>query len=385
MGSAYKFIDYFREFGLTFFNPFAVPLAVLLAALEFAVGACILFGLFRRAATTIGLLFMLFFTPLTLYLAIANPVKDCGCFGDALILTNWETFYKNIILLSLAIFLFINRNDLTSPFRKSLRWIVAIYVILFPIGISQIGLSYLPILDFRSFRTGVNIPEAMQGSMAEATYVLVYEKNGEKKEFTLDNYPAEDSTWVFVETRTILPEGTKEASIKDFFLTDLAGEDITSEILQNPDYTFLLISPDWSSADENYIDRINDLYDYASEKGYLFYGVSVNDMQKQTEWTEGTGAEYPFIYSDATILETIIRPNPGIVLLKNGTIVWKKNSAHLPDEKTLESSLRDFEQGRMKKSNDKTIILFVVLLFFGPILVLLCFEKTFSFLHRKKG
>lgn len=385
MGSAYKFIDYFREFGLTFFNPFAVPLAVLLAALEFAVGACILFGLFRRAATTIGLLFMLFFTPLTLYLAIANPVKDCGCFGDALILTNWETFYKNIILLSLAIFLFINRNDLTSPFRKSLRWIVAIYVILFPIGISQIGLSYLPILDFRPFRTGVNIPEAMQGSMAEATYVLVYEKNGEKKEFTLDNYPAEDSTWVFVETRTILPEGTKEASIKDFFLTDLAGEDITSEILQNPDYTFLLISPDWSSADENYIDRINDLYDYASEKGYLFYGVSVNDMQKQTEWTEGTGAEYPFIYSDATILETIIRPNPGIVLLKNGTIVWKKNSAHLPDEKTLESSLRDFEQGRMKKSNDKTIILFVVLLFFGPILVLLCFEKTFSFLHRKKG
>ncbi|MEG0992747.1 MAG: DoxX family membrane protein [Bacteroidales bacterium] len=384
MGSAYKFIDYFREFGLTFFNPFAVPLAVILAALEFTIGASILFGVFRRAATTAGLLFMSFFTPLTLYLAIANPVKDCGCFGDALILTNWETFYKNILLLGMALFLFIKREELQPLFKKPLRWIIALYAFVFSVAISEFGLSRLPILDFRPFRKGTNIPEAMKGSESEATYILVYEKAGKQAEFTLDNYPAEDSTWTFVETRTVLPKGAKEAAIKDFFLTTDDGEDVTASILSDPGYTFLLISPDWATADDNYIDRINELYDFARDHGYPFYGVSVNDKQKETEWIEGTGAEYPFLYSDATILETVIRPNPGMVLLKEGTIVWKKNTAHLPDISELTLQLETVSQEGVKKSNDQMIILFIVLLFFGPILVLLCFEKTILFFHRKR-
>lgn len=383
MGSAYKFIDYFREFSLTFFNPFAIPLAVILAAIEFAVGACILFGVMRRTATTLGLLFMMFFTPLTLYLAIANPVKDCGCFGDAFILTNWETFYKNIVLLAMAIFLFIKRESLQPLFLPSLRWLIALYALLFSIFISQYGLSHTPILDFRPFRKGTNITEAMKGSGSDATYLLVYEKNGKRQEFTLENYPAEDSTWTFVETRTIQSPDAQEPIIKDFFLTTASGEDITSDILENPSYTFLLISPDWNTADDNYIDKINETFDFARDKGYSFYGVSVNDPLKESEWVEGTGAEYPFIYSDATILETVIRPNPGMVLLKNGTIVWKKNTAHLPDSDQLSSELNTVDQQGVKKSNDQMIILFIILLFFGPILVLLCFEKTIVFFYRK--
>lgn len=383
MGSAYKFIDYFREFGLTFFNTFAVTLAVLLAAIEFTVGACVLFGVMRRAATTMGLLFMLFFTPLTLYLALENPVKDCGCFGDAFILTNWETFYKNIALLIMAIFLFVKRKDLQPLFLPPLRWLVALFSFLFSVGISQYGLSYTPILDFRPFKKGTNIPEAMQGSGSEATYVLVYEKDGQQQEFTLDNYPAEDSTWTFVETKTIQAPDAQEPLIKDFFLTSDSGEDITNEILENPDYTFLLISPDWSTADDNYIDKINETFDFARDKGYSFYAVSVNDPQKEHEWVEGTGAEYPFLYSDATILETVIRPNPGMVLIKDGTIVWKKNTGHLLDIDQLEAEIATVDQEGVKKSNDQMIILLIFCLFFGPILVLLCFEKTIVFFYNK--
>ncbi|MGL4292494.1 MAG: BT_3928 family protein [Bacteroidales bacterium] len=383
MGSAFKFIDYFRAFDLNFFTTFALPLAVLLAALEFTIGACVLFGSFRRVSTALGLLFMLFFTPLTLYLAIANPVKDCGCFGDAFILTNWETFYKNIILLAMAVFLFIKRESIQPLFRKSLRGFVAFYALVFSVSISQIGISFLPILDFRPFKTGINIPEAMHEDIADATYVLIYAKDGKEKEFSLENYPSEESGWTFVESKMVLPENRDEATIKDFFITNGIGEDITEELLRKPEFTFLLISPDWATADDNYSDRINEIYEYALEKGYDFYGISVNDKIKETEWSEGTGAEYPYLYSDATILETIIRANPGLVLLKEGTILWKKNASHLPDNQFIDKSIELSHQGIVKKSNSKMIILFIVLLFFGPILILLCFEKTFILLFKK--
>lgn len=386
MGSAYKFMDYFRAFDLGVFNDLAVPLAVFLAALEFTVGVSILFGSYRRLSTWGGLLFMAFFTPLTLYLAIANPVSDCGCFGDALILTNWETFWKNVVLLSMAVLLFIKKDQIRPIFIAPLRWIPAFYALFFAIGISFIGLNYLPIIDFRPYKVGVNIKEAMlppEGA-PETQYILVYEKEGKQQEFSLDNYPDDDS-WTFVETRTLEPDEKWQPQIKDFVLTNEEGDNITDAVLEHPGYTFLLISPDLALADDNYINRINALYDYALENDYVFYGVSVNEPQRVLEWMEGTGAEYPFLYGDATVLETVIRANPGVVLLHDGTIYWKKATISLPAEESLEQPLSQNEWGVIKKINPARTILYCILILFTPILLILLSEKTIcSLLDRSK-
>lgn len=386
MGSAYKFIDYFRAFDLKFLNDTALPLAILLAAVEFTIGACILFGSYRRLSTWCGLLFMCFFTPLTLYLALENPVSDCGCFGDAFVMTNWETFYKNIALLIFAIILFWKRAEIKPLFTINLRWIPALYAMAFSIGISVVGIQDLPILDFRPYKNGVNIQQAMQtpeGAPAPE-YRLVYEKDGVKKEFTLENYP-DDTTWIFVETKTILPEAKWQAPIKDFFLTDEEGNNITNTILDQEGYTFLLISPDLATADENYIDRINEVYDYAIDHDYGFYCVTVNDENRINDWTERTGAEYSYIFSDVTIIETIVRANPGLILLNEGTIIWKKSPRNFPTEEMLKEPLTESKLGEAKKNNSQTVILYCILVFFAPILVLLFFEKTIiTFVEKRK-
>lgn len=386
MGSSYKFVDYFRAFDLTFLNDIAIPLAIILAALEFTIGASILFGSYRKTSAWAALIFMGFFTPLTLYLALKNPVTDCGCFGDALVLSNWETFGKNIVLLLLAIFIFIKREIIRPLFMESLAWIPTFYAFCFSVGISIAGITNLPILDFRPYKVGVNIEEAMQLPEGTSTeYILVYEKEGVKKEFTLDNYPADDNSWTFIESKTVLPKGIKQPAIKDFFLTNENGEIVTQDILLSEGYTFLLLSPDLSIADVNYIDRINETFDYAKENGYHFYLVTANDTQKLHEWSEGTGAEYPVLFSDITIIETIIRSNPGMVLLHEGTILWKKSPKEFPTETELNGPLNLSDLGSEEKINVSNVILSCILIFFAPILVILFFEKTIGrFFDRRK-
>ncbi len=377
MGSAYKFLDYFRAFELTALNNFAIPLAVALAALEFLVGVCVLIGLFRSIATKLGLLFMTFFTPLTLYLAIANPVKDCGCFGDAITLTNWETFYKNVFLLAFAIILYMYRAKLKPLFSNRYRYLPLSYFICLSVGISLIGLHNLPIIDFRPFKVGLNIPEEMKVDNGNEKYVLVYEKDGVKQEFDLENYPT-DSAWTFVETKTIVDEMAKQPTILDFFVTDAYDNDLTEELLSDPTPTFLLISPDWRKSDDSYVHKFNDLYEYAQKKGYNFYAVSSQDEAKEMEWVDGTGAQYPFLYSDATILETMIRPRPGMVMLIDGTIIWKHHPRSIPSTEIIEGQIEDYEKGIIEKNDDRKVILMCILLLFVPIILFLSSDKLLS-------
>ena len=377
MGSAYKFLDYFRAFDMTWLNNFAIPMAVVLATLEFLVGVCVLIGLFRSIATKLGLLFMTFFTPLTLYLAIANPVKDCGCFGDAITLTNWETFYKNIFLLAFAIILYMYNDKLKPLFSERYRFLPLSYFICLSVGISLIGLINLPIIDFRPFKVGVNIREEMKVDNSNERYVLVYEKDGVKQEFDIENYPS-DSTWTFVETKTIVDEEAMQPTILDFFVTDAFDNDLTEELLNDATPTFLLISPDWSISDDSYVHKFNDLYEYTQEKGYNFYAVSSQNEAKEMEWADGTGAQYPFLYSDATILETIIRSRPGLVMLIDGTIIWKQHPRSIPSTEVIEQQIEDYNNGIVEKNDDSKVILMCILLLFVPIILFLSSDKLLS-------
>ena len=370
LGSFYKIQDYLTAFGIISWFPAYLPLlfAIVLSSAEFCVGVFLFFGVRRKIASTLALLLMGVMTPLTLYLALANPVSDCGCFGDAWVLTNWQTFGKNIVLLVAAIAVFRDRKLMFRFVTLKIEWMVSLYTLLFVFALSFYCLEYLPVLDFRPYKIGTNIkagmeiPEGAKPSVFESRFVL--EKDGRRQEFTLDNYP--DSTWTFVETRTVLKEKGYEPPIHDFSMISLGtGEDITDSVLSDKGYAFLLVAHRIEEADDSNIDLINEIYDYSAEHGYGFYALTSSPDEEIGMWRERTGAEYPFCQMDDITLKTIIRSNPGLLLIKDGTILNKWSDNQLPDEYVLNDSLDKLELGQQKHENNLHTIGYVLLLVWG--------------------
>lgn len=372
LGSFYKIQDYLTAFGIISWFPAYLPLlfAIVLSSVEFCVGVFLFFGVRRKIASTLALLLMSVMTPLTLYLALANPVSDCGCFGDAWVLTNWQTFGKNIVLLVAAIAVFRDRKLMFRFVTLKIEWMVSLYTLLFVFALSFYCLEYLPVLDFRPYKIGTNIkagmeiPEGAKPSVFESRFVL--EKDGRRQEFTLDNYP--DSTWTFVETRTVLKEKGYEPPIHDFSMISLGtGEDITDSVLSDKGYAFLLVAHRIEEADDSNIDLINEIYDYSAEHGYGFYALTSSPDEEIGMWRERTGAEYPFCQMDDITLKTIIRSNPGLLLIKDGTILNKWSDNQLPDEYVLNDSLDKLELGQQKQENNLHTIGYVLLWFIVPL------------------
>lgn len=376
LGFFYKIQDYLTAFGMSSWFPSYLPLlfAVILSAVEFSVGVFLFFGIRRKLSATLVLLLMGFMTPLTLYLALANPVSDCGCFGDAWVLTNWQTFGKNVVLLAAAIAVARNRKLLVRFITRKMEWMISMYTILFVFALSFYCLQYLPVLDFRPYKIGVNIksgmeiPEGARPSVFESRFIL--EKNGKRQEFTLDNYP--DSTWTFVETRTLLKEKGYEPPIHDFSMMSVeTGEDLTDSVLSDKGYTFLLVAHRIENADDSNIDLINEIYDYSVEHGYGFYALTSSPEEEISSWREKTGAEYPFCQMDDITLKTIIRSNPGLLLLKDGTILNKWSANNLPDEYVLNDRLEKLEIGQQKQENNFHTVGYILLWFVIPLSLVL--------------
>lgn len=376
LGFQYKIQDYLVAFGAASWFPSFFPLlgGIVVSAIEFSIGIFLFFGIRRTMASFVALALMVLMTPLTLYLAISNPVSDCGCFGDAWVLTNWETFAKNVILLFAAILSFRYRKNLIRFVSFKMEWLVSLYTILFIFALSFYCLNRLPILDFRPYKVGQNIlkgmtiPDGAKPSIYESIFIL--EKNGEKKEFTLDNYP--DSTWTFVDTRTVLKEKGYEPRIHDFSMMELStGEDITEDVLTDMGYTFLLVAPRIEEADDSNIDLINEIYDYSVENGYKFYCLTSSPEDQIELWKDKTGAEYPFCQMDDITLKTIIRSNPGLMLIKNGAILNKWSDEDIPDEYVLTDKLENLELGQQKITSDIHTIGYVFLWFVIPLLLVL--------------
>ncbi len=380
-GTYYKIEDYLQAFGLLDYTPEFLPLfgSILLAVVEFTLGVFLFFGI-RRKLTTISLLgFMLFMTPFTLYLAVMNPVSDCGCFGDAIILTNWETFWKNIFFLIAAISVFKWSGLMIRIISKKSQWLISLYTLLYISAIALYCVSYLPIFDFRPYHIGANIIESMRIPQGEKPSVyeslFVMEKNGERKEFTLENYP--DSTWTFIDTKVILKEKGYEPPIHDFSLYSAeTGEDITKQILTDKGYTFLLVANRLDKADDGYIDLINEIYDYSVENGYAFYCLTSSLKEDMEQWRERTGAEYPYCTADDITLKTIIRSNPGLVLMKDATIINKWSCRSLPDEYDLSDRLDKLSLAQMEPQTLQNKILLVVAWFAIPLFIFTMLDKT---------
>ena len=383
LGTYYKIQDYLTAFGMQQLLPDIVPLlmSVLLAVLEFAVGMHLLLGIKRRLTTRLALLIMLMMTPLTFYLALTNPISDCGCFGDALVLTNWQTFGKNVVLLTCAIVVFITPWNMVRFLTKKMEWTLSNYSVVFALVLAGYCLATLPIIDFRPYkignniREGMEIPEGAKPTVFDTRFIM--EKDGVKQTFTVDNYP--DSTWTFVSAETVVVEKGYEPPIHDFVMESLeTGEDITDEMLDDPGYTFLLVMHRTEEADEGYIDLINELYEYCQENGYKFHALSSSSSEAIELWRDRTGAEYPFCIMDDITLKTMVRSNPGLMLIKGGVILNKWADSQMPDEYDLTGKLEELPLGQMKKVNDLCTLGIVGLWYIVPLLLIILIDRIFN-------
>lgn len=336
LGTVYKLEDYVHAMAwFTLPDTFLLGCAVLLAFFEFTLGVYILFCIKRRTTSLIALVFMVLMTLLTIYIVIANPVEDCGCFGDVLILSNGATLAKNIVLLGAAVL--VNRYyRLQKDFLGSaMKWLVAFVSLCFIIGYAVYCIICLPALDFRPYKVGTNLREAVMSDQQKFDVKIIYEKDGQTLELSAEDEDP-DSTWTYVETRRT-EMATEHLATADFYVADADGEDVTEDILLADGYTLLLIIPDLMNADEGCVDKVNELYDYAQEKGWGFYCLtSSEDQQAQVYWNEHTGAEYAYYIAEERMLKTVVRGQPGLVLLQDGIIVKKWGNYNLPNEEELE-------------------------------------------------
>ncbi|MCD4833948.1 MAG: DoxX family protein [Bacteroidales bacterium] len=359
LGSTYKFIDYFEAFGMDFFNSIAFPLAIILSSIEFIIGFSLLFSIKKKFTTWLLLLFMVFFTILTLILAIYNPVTDCGCFGDAIIMTNWQTFWKNIFLMVFTIVLFIERNTFQIKWNNVKQWTYLTIAFVVMIMLSVYYYNNLPLIDFRPYKVGTYIPEKMivpeGASKAEYETILVYQKDGKQKEFTLQNLP--DSTWEWVSTENIQISEGYIPKIHDFTISTLFGNDITEIVLNDNKFTFLLIAYDLNKTNLKNIDAINELAEFAKETGKCNFICLTSSVESEiNDFKEKTNAPYMFFNTDEITLKTIIRSNPGIVLLKKGTIIGKWNHNNTPtSEDIIKDYLNNSEYQNSTDNNDEQL------------------------------
>lgn len=382
LGTLYKMQDYLEAVGLAGALPdyLLISAAVLLAGLEFCLGIFMVFAIHRRLASRVILVFMSVMTLITLWLVIDNPVKDCGCFGDAIHLTNTESLLKNIALTACAVLLWRKPLSMYRFISKTNQWIAVNYTVVFIIVTSTYCLYKLPVFDFRPYHVGVNIKKGMEippgapQPKFETTFIL--EKNGAKKEFTLDNYP--DSTWKFIDSKTVQTAEGYVPPIHDFSIQTRSGDDLTDSVLDRRGYTFLLIAPDLSTADDGNFGAIDQLYEYCIDKHIPFYCLTASSNKDIKHWEDITGAEYPFMVTDGTTLKTMIRSNPGLMLIKNGTILHKWSHNDLPDASDLHGDISKLPIGQPDGHTAAGTMAKVALWFILPLFLLTLADRLWA-------
>ena len=345
LGSDYKFTDYFNAFGMGWMNATTLFFSFALSLAEFLIGTALLFNLWVSRMAWGSLLFMAFFTPLTLVLALTNPVSDCGCFGDAMILTNWQTFWKNIILFLLAIMIFVYRKE----YKSSLS-LMGQFSFLTLAGAGMLCLSiycyrHLPVLDFRPYAVGKNITESMrlpEGAEPDQYEVTLKYKNkqtGEIRSFTEENYPWQDTlNWEYESSSERLVKKGYITPIHDLVIEHPTLGNITEEILEDDNHTILAVAYNLNQSDTQYQPAINRLAEYAREKGIRFYGLTSSTERDIEAYKKRNHVPYEFCTADEIQLKTMIRSNPGVIILREGTILDKWAGKDVPDVKELQDT-----------------------------------------------
>lgn len=330
LGTVYRMEDYFTAFGTLWAVPFALFLSVFLCVLEFSLGISLLFNLLLKRTSWVLLPVMTFFTVLTFFDAVYNIVPDCGCFGEAIKLTNVQTFLKNLVLMALVIMVFIWRDRFKSPFQcRGNILILSVFTLSFAF-LSVWCYRHLPVIDFMNWKVGnkVNTVESLP-----VKFYVTYKnkKTGEEKEYVAPNYPWNDSTWlsewVFRSQRVEDPNVDQSMTLR---VEDPNGNDMTSVIVDNPGYQFIVVAYDLGKSSAEGFLKLLPFYKKSMADGYGFVCLTSTLPSEFRTFRLKHGTSFDFYNADDVVLKTMVRANPGLLLIKNGIVLAKWSWRDIP-------------------------------------------------------
>ncbi|WP_262245613.1 BT_3928 family protein [Parapedobacter soli] len=348
-GFGYKLEEYFHVFGTHFLNDYAVIIAIIVCALEILLGALLLLGYWGRTVAWGLLLLILFFTFLTFYSAFFEVVTSCGCFGDAIPLTPWQSFGKDLVLLVLILIIFVNRAAIRSITKsRGTQVFITVVLTILAAGIGIYTVNYLPFIDFLPYKNGNNLPELMTlpegevGDQYDILYTLRNKTTGAEKQVSDKVYLADelwkDEAWEIVgDPETKLVKKGYQVPIPDLLISDANGEDVTQQLVENPYYNIVVVAWNLDKANLPALDRINKLVTEVTDS-YNIRAILLTASGTQT--AEQVSRELSLLteifYADAVPLKSMVRANPGVLLMRNGTVINKWHYNTLPDFNTLD-------------------------------------------------
>lgn len=336
-GTYYKVTEYLLTLGWDALANQALFIAFALPAIELMLGVAIVVGSYRRSSPIAVLLLMCLMLPLTLWLALTNAVPDCGCFGDAFLLTNWATFGKNLLLTLGAIFLLVFGRQVPGVFGPAVQWMVMAVTFVATMAIAWPGYFTQPLIDFRPYPTGSRLVSG-QPSTSDKDYLFIYEKDGQKQEFSIDSVPDEEDGWVFIDRREVQPTPQPlQAGERTLAVVD-HGTDAADELLEN-DSLLLLLFPDLPEVSIATTFVINELTDKARNHGVAVYGLTSASDEQVADWIDISMAENPMLVADDSDIKMIARGNPAVVYVEQGTIQWKRALGSISAESLHDDAL----------------------------------------------
>lgn len=330
IGTDYRIVDYLDAYGWYFLTDLSFPLAVLLISVEFLLGVAFLLKLRIRLASIGILLIMIFFTVVTYFDARYNLVPDCGCFGDAIKISNWQTFYKNIVLLIFALIVFVKRNKIALRMRKWMQLTILILLLVSFDWFLFHNYNHLPVVDFRDWKIGNDMKSSGQETVKN---YLIYKNinTGEIKEYISPNYPWNDSVWMseweFVNQRI---DNSQLILKHGIIVEDEAGNNITADIIENPGFQLILTSDNLEEVEGQGMIDASNLFNALNESS-IDFAMLTNSMQDVDSRGEVYAIDYDVYFADDIELKAMIRSNPGLVLLNNGVVVAKWHHNDFPE------------------------------------------------------
>ena len=385
-GTTFKIVDYFHAFHLDIFQPLSKLLAFGIVGFEFLLGILIIIGIYAKVVSKLVISIVFFMMLLTLYIALFNNVEDCGCFGDVLILSNWATFFKNIVLLIFA-FIFVIYHRLVIPlFSIKIRKYVLRYSFIYISGILLYSYIYEPLFDFRPYHVGAKLmPFDSINKKNKDQVSLIYRKDGEEKVFTPETAPWQNGEWTYVETRinSLNIENTK--SIADFSIQNIKFDkenkptiiDITDKVLLDSEYSFFLLIPDLSILSDIQYDTINKIALYAGNNKCNVYCLTASTRNEVLQFKENLNPEIMICLADNRLINTIVRTSPGLMIMKKGLIVAKWSRWSFPFDLHLGCNMNELITSSPSSVRIGPIIL-AVLLLLPPMMVFKIKDKRIN-------
>lgn len=339
-GTKYKMLDYFIAYDIQWLNDLALPLAIIMIMAEFIVGICLMLNLLPRLATLGATLLMIFFTITTYFDAKYNLVPDCGCFGTAIKMSNWQTFFKNLIIISILIPLIFNNKTFVNKRVTKLgqTLFTFIFIALF-VGFEIYNVRHLPVVDFMEWKVGKDMKPVESDEPVEIYLTFKNTETGEEQEYLSPNYPWNDSIWMsqweFVSQRQ---EGGSQSF--GFSILNEDGDDFT-DVLFDSEKLFVFVAPYLDELTEKDIKECQRIYDFAVENGFNYLWITSVNPEYVYELQDKYYMFDEVYYGDELELKTMVRSNPGLMLMDNGVILDKWSKIDFPCEKEINLLVRN--------------------------------------------